>query len=230
VFLVSLSLCVYRQIGVTATVLLTLIRLLQGVSVGGELVGSILFLVESSPRHQRGLSGSLCLCSAVGGTVLGSVVGVILRSALSREAFLAWGWRLPFLLGIAVGGFALVLRTRLAEPAAYAHAAAPAHRHGRLGNPVVRAVREHGRAMAMVTGASLFWIAGVWVLTTWLPAYLETLAPRPTPGAYTITAVACALFVTGFPLVGLASDRWGRRPIMLAGTHLAWLCVHSTGP
>ena len=200
-----------------ATVLLTLVRLLQGVSVGGELIGSILFVVESAPKHQRGMYGSMCLCSAIGGTTLGNVVGVILKSSMSPEAFMAWGWRLPFLLGILVGLFGLLLRTHIPESEAFQRMQQQ-QRHLLQANPVTKAFRKHWREMALVTGSSLFWIAGVWVMTTWLPTYLTHQAVNPTPGAFVITTVASLIFVLAFPAFGLLSDRIGRRPVMLIGT------------
>ena len=196
--------------------LLTLIRLVQGVSVGGELIGSILFLVESAPRNRRGMYGSLCLCSAVGGTTLGNIVGVIVKSSMSEADFLSWGWRIPFLLGIAVGVFGLLLRTHIPEPAAF-EAARQRQRHLMKTNPIKTAFRDHWREMGLVTGASLFWIAGVWVFTTWLPQYLTYLAANPTPGAFIISTVASLVFVLTFPAFGLLSDRFGRRRIMLIG-------------
>lgn len=216
------------QAGVWATVLLTLIRLLQGVSVGGELVGSIVFIVESAPAHQRGMYGSLALCSAIAGTTLGNVVGVVLRSVMSDAEFLAWGWRIPFLLGIVVGAFGLLLRTHIPEPPAFERLR-QRQRHLMRQNPIANAFRHHRREMTVVTGASLFWIAGIWVMTTWLPTYLAHLATQPTPDAFVISTVACFLFVLGFPAVGLLSDRVGRRRVMLLGTR-QWMHSTHTAP
>ena len=93
-----------------APILLTLIRLLQGVSVGGEFIGSILFSAETAPSDQRGLYGSLSMASAVMGTVVGNMVSAVIRSVWSEEDVLAFAWRLPFLGGCLVAFVALWIR------------------------------------------------------------------------------------------------------------------------
>src|SRR4029077_3473347 len=100
----------YAMIGPVAPFLLLGLRLLQGLSVGGEFATSIVFLVERSSPRRRGLLGSVACVGASCGTLLGSGVGVLVASLLDPAALEAWGWRIPFLLGIALGGTAFMLR------------------------------------------------------------------------------------------------------------------------
>ncbi len=100
----------YAQIGMTATILLTFLRLLQGISAGGEFTGSISFLVEHAPPSRRGFIGSWTTFSGVSGMILGSGAGDLVTFLLSDEALNNWGWRIPFLLGILTGAVGWYLR------------------------------------------------------------------------------------------------------------------------
>src|SRR6185369_16449120 len=93
----------YAQIGIWAPILLTLIRVLQGLSLGGAFCGSMTFLVEHAPANKRGLIGSTSIMSLCIGFLLGSLVSILVKAPLSDAQFESWGWRIPFLLGIAIG-------------------------------------------------------------------------------------------------------------------------------
>ncbi|MGD8562792.1 MAG: MFS transporter, partial [Desulfarculaceae bacterium] len=128
----------YASIGVTASVLLVVLRLVQGLSVGGELIGSISFITEMAPARRRGFLGSWTLFSAIGGVMLGSAVATLLHWVLSDASLHSWGWRLPFLAGILIGGFGLWMRSGIKETPAFEQA----RRQGQvISNPVVEAVR-----------------------------------------------------------------------------------------
>ena len=105
----------HAQIGSWAALLLVLLRLIQGVSIGGELIGSISYLVEMAPAKKRGLHGSWTLFTATGGLLLGSLLVTALRDTLGAQAVADWGWRIPFLLGVVIAGAGLWLRMGLPE-------------------------------------------------------------------------------------------------------------------
>jgi MHS family proline/betaine transporter-like MFS transporter len=90
----------YNQAGVIAPILLVVVRLMQGVSVGGELIGSIVYTTETAPSNRWGLYASFSLMTAVLGTALGMLVGAIMHASLSEDKLDDWGWRIPFLAGI----------------------------------------------------------------------------------------------------------------------------------
>ena len=115
----------YYNIGVLATALLALMRLLQGLSVGGEFVGSLVFAVESAPPARRCFAGSVCTAAATGGVSLGSWTGLLLNSALSEDQMREFGWRLPFFGGLLIGVFAYWARSNL-------HETTPSHQEGDL--------------------------------------------------------------------------------------------------
>ena len=90
----------YDSIGITATILMIVARMLQGLSMGGALTGSISFVIEHAPKEHRGLAGSISMSSICIGILLGSIVAHSIKSLLPEESFNDWGWRVPFLIGI----------------------------------------------------------------------------------------------------------------------------------
>jgi MFS family permease len=109
----------YADIGPPATILLCLLRLVQGLSVGGELVGSMVFAVESMPENRQVLGGALCMAGCIAGLTLGSLSGLILHAALTPEEILHFGWRIPFGCGMLIGLFAMWMRSYTHEPTIY---------------------------------------------------------------------------------------------------------------
>ena len=100
----------YETLGVFAPILLTLLRMIQGLSVGGEFTTSIVFMVERAEPAHRGLIGAMASCGAVAGILLGSATGAALAALMPPESLESWGWRIPFLLGLVVGLAGVLLR------------------------------------------------------------------------------------------------------------------------
>ncbi len=98
----------YETLGMAAPILLTLLRMIQGLSVGGEATTSMIFLVEQAPPGRRGLVGSFCSLAATGGFLMGSAIGATFAALLPADALASWGWRIPFLLGLVLGIVGLV--------------------------------------------------------------------------------------------------------------------------
>src|SRR5579859_5694343 len=127
----------YGQVGVLAPMLLVIIRLLQGLSAGGEWGGSTAYIVEFAPEGRRGYIGSWQQVSVGGGFLLGSLSAAVLTRSLAPEALLSWGWRVPFLLGILVGFVGAYLRWRLDDTPKFAEIEA----HGEVAKtPLVETV------------------------------------------------------------------------------------------
>ena len=108
----------YQQIGVTASVLLVLMRLLQGLSVGGEYTTSSIFLVECSVAGHRGFFGSFSAVGSCSGILLGSALSALVTAVLDRAMLESWGWRIPFLIGLTVGIAGLYIRRHVIEESA----------------------------------------------------------------------------------------------------------------
>jgi MFS transporter, MHS family, proline/betaine transporter len=198
----------YAMIGVVAPVLLVILRMIQGASVGGEFTISIIFLVEQSPSRRRGFIGSWASFSASAGIVLGSAVGALVASLLDRTALTEWGWRVPFLFGIALGGLAYVLRRRSIDETF------EVVQFNQL--PVVEALKTDWRDMvrgfiiiiALSGNITLVFI----YLATWLQQVDEISAAR----ALAINTFGMIVMLIFVPVFGSLSDRFGRKPILLA--------------
>ena len=212
-FLIGL-LPTYATIGVWAPVLLVVLRCAQGIGVGGEWGGAVLMAVEHSPPDRRGLSGSWPQMGVPAGLFLSTVVFGVVSTSLGDEQFLAWGWRVPFLLSIALIAVGLFIRLRILESPAFIRLEASGLREER---PLVAAVRDYRRNLLLAMGMrvaenGLFYVYTVFVLS-YGPAALGV------PRATMLSGVTLAALVglAAIPFFGSLSDRVGRRPVYLFG-------------
>jgi MHS family proline/betaine transporter-like MFS transporter len=210
----------HSSIGLAAPVLLTLLRLLQGLSVGGEYVGSMSFLSEHAPPDRRAFFGSWSSSSVVLGTLLGSGTAALLTGLLSQEQLLAWGWRLPFLGGILIGVVGLWLRLGIEESPSFLQL----QKTGNLAaNPVTEAVRQDLGPIAVTLGLAAILAIGFYLPFLWLPTWLSDINRPPLDEGRALTAntISLAALLVLTPLTALLSDRLGRRPMIL-GTALGY--------
>ncbi len=210
----------YEQIGVVASTLIVILRLVQGLSVGGEYTTSVVFLVEGAAPDRRGLTGSWSVFGAVAGILLGSAVGALLTSVLSSAAVYDWGWRVPFLLGLAVGLSGLYIRRHIPEAPARASNEKPAT------SPVVEAFRTEWRAMLRVAGFNMLNAVGFYMIFVYVVTYLRQVVHMRAAQALDINTINMVILLLLIPAAGALSDRVGRKPLLIAsalGTLLfAW--------
>jgi len=204
-------------IGFAAPALLLVFRLLQGLAVGGEYMASAVFLVEGSPPGRRGWMGSWGPLGASAGTLLGSAAGAIVNASMSPEAVLAYGWRIPFILGLGVGLGGLAIRRHYLERVPHQ---APAK------SPLKEAFTDHWRTMlhlvALIAGISV----GFYTTFVYAPTWLTQEIGVPARTALWINTLAMGLSLLVIPAAGLASDRFGRRPVLLVATGLFALLAY----
>ena len=211
----------YQQWGVWAAVCLVAIRMLQGLSVGGEFSGSATYLVETAPPGRRGFAASWANIGAMIGMLLGAAAPAVMLALLSESDVDAWGWRIPFLFGGVLGVIALLLRRGLPEPEA-----GDIETTERVGpHPIRSLVRDDPVAMtqAIIYAAGygvLFYIAMVY-LPTWLSIY-TTVALHE---ALFIATAAMLLQVVIIPIAGWASDALVKRKVLLIGTFLTMAVI-----
>ena len=203
----------YHAIGVWAPIALVICRLLQGFSTGGEWGGAAAFLVEYAPAGRRGLVGSMQQFSTQIGSLTGSLSAALLASNLSEPDFYAWGWRIPFVIGFVLGPIGYYLRRKVAETPAFERAVE--HRTVER-SPFLAAIREYRVRMLQAFGLSIIGCMANFIFVIYLVNYAIHTMKLP-PGSALFCAVASGLVVvTLTPLVGLLSDRVGRRPLILA--------------
>jgi len=196
------------KIGVTATVLLVLFRLIQGLAVGGEYMASAVFLVEGAEPGRRGWMGSWGPFGASAGTLLGSAAGALVNFALPADQVLAWGWRIPFALGLLVGLGGLWVRKHYVEQKPQQETAKA---------PLKEAFTSFGPTVAHLVLLTAGISIGFYTAFVYSATWLQQVANVPGSTALGINTAAMALLLIVNPLSGKASDRFGRRAILVAG-------------
>jgi MFS transporter, MHS family, proline/betaine transporter len=204
----------YETIGALAPVLLVLIRLVQGFSVAGEWAGSASMLVESAPAHRRGFFGSFNQVSTAGGFLLAAAVIAANTALFSDEAFLAYGWRVPFLLGAVTAVVAVLLRRGVDDTPSFV---AEAQQGTVSDRPLARAFATQKRAMLRGFGFTIGWTVAYFFFLTYLPTYLIEFAGYDGAAARASNLLALVVLTVAIAGFGLLSDRVGRKPLLLAG-------------
>ncbi len=201
----------YDTVGLLAPIALILLRMAQGLSVGGEYTSSMVFLVERAPVGRRGLMGAFTCCGTTVGILLGSAVGAATAAMMTTETLDAWGWRIPFLLGIVVGVAGFFLRRHVIE-------AAPLERGER--SPVVETLRDHWRLVVRLAGLSVFNAVSFYVMFVYVASWLQTADGIAPAHALEINTISMTLMLPVLLASGWLSDRFGRKPILVFSTVL----------
>ncbi|HEY2191323.1 MAG TPA: MFS transporter [Actinomycetospora sp.] len=205
----------YATIGVAAPVLLFALRVLQGIAVGGQWGGAVLIATEYAPRHRKGYYGSFPQLGVPIAVILSNGLFLALEAGLGQEAFLAWGWRVPFLLSVLLIGVALYAQLRLEDTPVFKQVAAQAGAQRR--SPVLEVLRSHPKQVLLAAGSFIAVNGGFYLFVVYALSYgTKTLHLSETTmliGILGSSAVNLALI----PLFALLSDRIGRRPVYLAG-------------
>jgi MFS transporter, MHS family, proline/betaine transporter len=193
-------------IGLAAPVLLLLFRLLQGIAVGGEYMASAVFLVEGAPPGRRGWMGSWGPLGAFAGTLLGSAAGAIVNASMSPETVMAYGWRIPFILGIGVGLGGLAIRRHYVERVPHQ---APSK------SPLGEAFRSHWRTMVHLVALTSALSVGFYTTFVYAPTWLHQVVGVPARTALGVNTLAMGFALLIIPAAGVASDRLGRRTVLV---------------
>jgi MHS family proline/betaine transporter-like MFS transporter len=193
-------------IGLAAPILLLVFRLLQGLAVGGEYMASAVFLVEGAEPGRRGWMGSWGPIGATAGVLLGSAAGAIVNATMSPEAVMAYGWRIPFILGLGVGLGGLAIRRHYVERVPH---------QPRAKSPLGESFQSHWRTMLHLMALVAAISVGFYTTFVYAATWLEQVAHVPASTALGINTVAMALSIFILPVSGLLSDKVGRRPVLL---------------
>ena len=200
----------YGQIGLLAPLLLIVLRLAQGLAVGGEYTTSLVLLVEQALPSRRGRVGSFAPFGAFGGLLLGSAIGWAITASITPEQSAIWGWRLAFVMGLAIGVIVFLIRRQLPhEPVITAPKTETA--------PLVDAFRTQKRAMLQTIGFNLATAVGFYLCFVFSTTWLHQIAAVPVPIALLLNSIGLGLMMVMTPFLGALSDRIGRKTVLFIG-------------
>lgn len=207
----------YETIGIWAPILLVALRIIQGIAAGGEWGTSTAFIIEWAPPERRGFFGSFQQVSTAGGSLLGSAIAALITTVLTNEQMLAWGWRVPFILGVVLVIVGVYIRRNVDETPSF-----QATRKAPVNEPVVS-----GLGLGVLAfGFTIFWTVAYYALLAWMPTFTQRYAGLTPSQALWCNTVGLIAMVIAIPLWGALSDRVGRRPLLLASAIgigvLAW--------
>lgn len=211
-FLIGL-LPTYASIGVWAPILLTALRIVQGVAVGGEWGGGVLLISENVSAKRRGMLSAFSQTGVGIGFVLSSLVFAAVTGLTTDAAFTSWGWRIPFVIGVVIMGVGLLIRLKVMETAAFQQVRQTATtKHV----PALTALRDHPRGVLVSFGARIAENGGSYIFLVFVLAYANEIGISSTVALASVT-VAMAIEAVAMPVWGALSDRIGRRPVYIAG-------------
>lgn len=204
----------YATLGVLAPVLLTLLRIVQGLAVGGEYPCAMVFMVEHGGEGRRGIMGALAAMGAVVGILCGSGIGAIFGSMMTPETLNDWGWRIPFMLSVAGGLVGYLLRRHVLELAP----PQPAER-----SPVLETLREHGWLVGRLVALTMYTALPFNLMFIYIVSWLQLADGIPPAQALEINTISMIVLLPVMLAAGWLSDRYGRKPLMLASAALGFV-------
>lgn len=216
----------YDTLGLAAPLILTVLRMVQGLALGGECPTAFIFMIEHAGAHRRGLAGAMATGGGTAGLLLGSATGAILTTLMPPEVLQDWGWRLPFLLGLPVGLMGLWLRRGVPEPPREA---------GMLQAPVREVFSHHRWLLARLAGMASLGAVTFFIVFLYLVSWLQFVDGVTPARALAFNTIAMASALPIYLASGWLSDRIGRRKLLLGAmaagfvgaVPLFWMMQHS---
>jgi MFS transporter, MHS family, proline/betaine transporter len=207
----------YETLGIMAPVLLTLLRMIQGLSVGGESATAYSFLIEQAPTHRRGLAAAVTASSSQLGMLLGSGSGALLASILTPDSLHAWGWRIPFLCGLFVGAAGYLLRRHVQDTAKRPPVG--------IRSPLLEALGAYKRLLLWLTCLAAFSAVGFYLMFLYVVSWLQLVDGVPPERALSINTASMVVMIVVMLAAGWLSDKVGPKPLLLAAVTLGFLAA-----
>ncbi|MDB5475380.1 MAG: transporter [Phenylobacterium sp.] len=201
----------YREVGVAAPLMLVALRLLQGFGLGGEWAGAILMAAEYAEPRRRGLWCGVVQAGGATGNLLATGILAVLAATQTNEAFLAWGWRVPFLFSAVLIGVGLWVRFQVAESPVFEAAAGAADGVHRA--PVIEALRTKGGKVALGAALKIGENISYYVMTAFTITYVTEVLKLPRTVALNAVMAGGLAGAISMPLWSWLSDKVGRRPV-----------------
>lgn len=201
------------QVGMLAPVALIMLRVVQGLAVGGEWGGAMLMALEHAPKERRGFAASFANMGGPAGAVL-ATLAVSAVSVLPNDQFLSWGWRVPFLLSIVLIATGLVIRLKVSESPLFL---ALENKAEEKRIPIMEVLTRYPMSVikGTVVGMSSYTVQGL--MTVWAISFVVDSAGMDRTAVLNVKAIGAALTVVGIWFAARYSDKLGRRPVMFAG-------------
>ena len=214
----------YQSVGWLAPLLLVALRFLQGLAVGGQWGGAALLAIESAPPSKQGLYGSFVQIGVPLGVLLANVVFFAIGTMLPDDQFLAWGWRIPFLLSVVLVGIGIYVQTSLEESAEFEAVEAAATEQvaaPKRKSPILEVLRSHPREILLAGGAFIANNVCFYIVITYAVSYGTATLGLSKNLMLSGVMIGSLLMTPVLLACGAASDRWGRRPPFLLGAVLS---------
>ena len=218
----------YEQIGFWAPLLLTILRLLQGLSLGGALIGSVSYIVEHAKPQHRGLAGSASMFSLCLGFMAGSLVATLLAKYLSEEDLLNYGWRIPFLLGILTTGMSYYIKNHTSESPEFEEAKKS---DTLVKSPFKESIKNYKSVILTSIAINSFGSVGFYALAVYVPGYLQTFRGLSLSESAGMETMVMMIIMFSVVLAGWISDLIGRRKffsgVIICASILIWpICYY----
>ena len=223
----------YAMIGVTAPILLTLLRFAQGLAIGGQWGGAMLLVTESAPSNQRGYYGAFAQAGAPIGVILANLALIVTSALVSEEFFNTWGWRIPFLASAVLILISMYIQLNLEDTKAFKALATNSDNGSNekvKSSPVVEAIRRYPKRIMLAAGAFLSVQVTFYILIAFMLAYGVSSANMERDDMLTAVLIGCAIMVPLQFMFSSYSDRNGRKGIFMLGAILSGIWAFAIFP
>ena len=223
----------YAMIGVTAPILLTLLRFAQGLAIGGQWGGAMLLVTESAPSNQRGYYGAFAQAGAPIGVILANLALIVTSALVSEEFFNTWGWRIPFLASAVLIIISMYIQLNLEDTAAFKELASKqqgTEKQPIQRSPIIEAVKKYPKRISLAAGAFLSVQVTFYILIAFMLAYGVTSANMARDDMLSAVLIASAIMVPLQFFFSAYSDKHGRKGIFMVGAILSGLWAFAIFP